>query len=240
MVVLYILGILAALIILLMFVPVGADVAYENGEFSLSAKVCGIAIQILPRPPADGQKEKPEKPKKEKKKKAETDTEAEEKPKKKRSLPFNKDEILALAKLAVKSLGKFGKVGVDRFMLHFISAGDDPYNTVMTYNYANAALSALAPLCRESFIVKSSDVWTDIDFMAEKPMIDFGLGIFIRIGQVFRVAFALLFGAIGILIKNRIRLRRERKAAAAEKTAELPENQEEIIKDNTQENERMN
>lgn len=71
MVALIILGAIALVITLIMLVPVGADVGYESGELRLSAKVCGMLLQLLPKPPADESKPpKKKKPKKEKKPKA--------------------------------------------------------------------------------------------------------------------------------------------------------------------------
>jgi len=201
---LIVLGVIIGIIALIMIIPVGADVGYENGELRVSAKVCGILLKLLPKEPVDESK-----PKKEKKPK-EPKPGQEEKPKKKLNLQLNKDEILGLVKAVLRGFGKFGKLTVDRFMLHYVAAGKDPYATAMTYNYVNAALSSLAPVCEERFIVKDCDIWTNIDFAEEKTRIDFGLCVVIRIGQVFRMAFAILFGALGILIKNKFRLLKEK------------------------------
>ena len=213
MVWLIVLGIIAGIIALIMLIPVGADIGYENGQLTLSAKVCGIMLKLLPRSP--GEKSKPrkeKKPKEEKKKQEQEQTPNQEtKPKKKLNLQLNRDEILALVKTVLRGFGKFGKLTVDRFMLHYVAAGKDPYTTAMTYNYVNAALSSLAPICAERFIVKDCDVWTNIDFTNDQTSIDFGLCVVIRIGQVFRMAFAILFGALWILIKNKLRLRKERR-----------------------------
>ena len=83
----------------------------------------------------------------------------------------------------------------------------------MTYNYVNAALSGLAPVCAQSFKVKNDvDVWTNIDFTGEKMFIEAEISISLRIVQLLKVALVFAFGALAVLIKNRIRLRRERKA----------------------------
>ena len=58
---LIILGVIIAIIVAIMLVPVGADVAYEGGELRLSAKVCGVLLQLIPKPPADETKPKKEK-----------------------------------------------------------------------------------------------------------------------------------------------------------------------------------
>ncbi len=46
MVALIILGAIALVITLIMLVPVGADVGYESGELRLSAKVCGMLLEM--------------------------------------------------------------------------------------------------------------------------------------------------------------------------------------------------
>ena len=60
---LIIIGIIALIIFLIMMIPVGADIGYENGQLSLSAKVMGLFLQILPK------EEKEKKPKKRKNRK---------------------------------------------------------------------------------------------------------------------------------------------------------------------------
>ena len=115
----------------------------------------------------------------------------------------------------LKGVGKFGKVTVNKFMLHYAAAGDDPYDTVVTYNYVNAALSTLIPICEEKFIVKDSDFKTDIDFTAEKTKVDVELCATIRLAQVMHMLFAIAFGALGVLIQNKRRLRREKKQGIA-------------------------
>ena len=44
---LIILGVIVAIIVAIMLVPVGADVAYEGGKLRLSAKVCGVLLLSL-------------------------------------------------------------------------------------------------------------------------------------------------------------------------------------------------
>ena len=169
-------------------------------------------LQLIPRPPrSEEKKPKEKKPKKEKKKK-EPRPEEEKKPKKKLELDFNMDEILELVKKALRSFGKFGrKLKVSRFVLHFTAAGRDPYNTAMTFAYVNAALSSLAPICAQRFTVKDCDVWTDVDFVSEKIRLDLGIAVTIRIGQILGVGLGLGFGALWILLKNKIRLKKERR-----------------------------
>ena len=227
MVGLIILGVIVAIIVAIMLVPVGADVAYEGGELRLSAKVCGMLLQLIPKPPADETKpkkeKKPKKPKKKKKQPEEQAQTGEEKPKKKLDLDFSMDEILGLVKSVLRGLGRFGrKLSVDRFLLHYTAAGKDPYNTAMTFGYVNGALTTLAPICRRTFDAKDVDVWTDVDFTTEKTKVDFGVALTIRIGQIFGVVFTILFGALGIIIKHKFRKFKEKRA---NKKAGIPDNE---------------
>ena len=239
MVGLIILGVIIAIIVAIMLVPVGADVAYEGGELRLSAKVCGMLLQLIPKPPADETKpkkeKKPKKPKKQKKQPEEQAQTGEEKPKKKLNLDFSMDEVMGLVKSVLRGLGRFGrKLSVDRFLLHYTAAGKDPYNTAMTFGYVNGALTTLAPICRRSFDAKDVDVWTDVDFTTEKTKVDFGVALTIRIGQIFGVVFTILFGALGILIKHKFRKFKEKrankKAGIPDNEGTAAENKEEITK----------
>lgn len=203
------LGIFLTILVLVMFIPVGIDGEYIAGNYKLAAKISFFRLQLLPQ--------KPQKPKKEKKAKkqpdsAEASPQEPKKQKKKLSLSFNREEIFSLIKHALKAVGKFGgHINVDRFLLHYTAAGKDPYDTAQTFGYVNAALSSLAPICAKRYKVKDCDVWTRIDFLEEKMSLDFALALSIRIGQILSVAFALLYRAAIIFIKNKLRLRKERR-----------------------------
>ena len=214
MLALKIIGIIVAIIALIMLIPVGADISYIGGQFGLSAKMCGVLLQLFPKPEADPnapkKEKKPKKPKKEKKKKESKPAEnadGAQKPKKKLKLSFTKEELFLLVKKVLRRFGRFGrKFRVDRFLLHYTAAGDDPYDTAVTYGYVNATLSALAPMCRERFDVRDCDVWTDIDFSKEKLELDFAVAFSIRIGAFFGLIFGIVGSALGVLIKNQCRL----------------------------------
>ncbi len=226
-----ILGIIVLLITLIMLIPIGADIAYEGGEMKVSAKIAGVLLQILPKEPED--ESKPPKEKKAKKEKKPKETEADgEKPKKKINLDFTFDEIMELLKKVLKGFGILGrKFRVDRFLLDYTAAGDDPYQTAVIFGYVNAALNTLAPICSQRFDVKDLYVRTDVDFTAEKTVLEFGIALTIRIGAIFRMVFTILFGALGVLIKNKFRHLKEK--LAAKLRGEKSEPQENITENNT-------
>ena len=192
-----------------MLVPIGADIAYEGGELRVSAKAAGVLFQIFPKNPEDESK-----PHKEKKPKKEKKTEnGEKKPGKKINLDFTFDEIMTLLKKVLNGFGILGKkFRVDRFLLDYTAVGDDPYQTAVVFGNVNAALNILAPICAQRFDVNDLYVRTDVDFTSEKTVLDFGIALTIRIGAIFRMVFAILFGALGVLIRNKLRHLKEKLA----------------------------
>ncbi len=238
---LIVLGVIVLIIAGIMLIPIGADLGYEGGQLHVSAKVCGVLLQLIPKKPGEDKPPKQKKPKRIKKKKNPPD--GTEKPKKKPKLSFSGEEILSLVKSVLRSFGRFGRAfKVDRFLLDYTAAGPDPYDTAMTYGAVNAALSALAPICRERFRVKDCLVRTDVDFTAESTRLDFGLALTIRIGKIFGLLFSILFSALGLLIRNKLRLAKEKRRA--KKTGGTDADHEIEIETNNQENaqaeERMN
>ncbi len=204
--------IILVLLILLLSLKVGVDVSFLGGVLSLSVKAGPVKIAILPK------KEKPEGEKKEKKKKPEQPEgeAAEEKPKKekKKGPKLMLEDILEIAKLALKALGRFFKsLRMDYLLLHLTTAGPDPYSAVMNYGYFNAALGALLPLLRRVFKIGREDISSQVDFESDKLKIDAGTAITIRIGQILFIALCAAFAFLKWL------LRRRRRAKADEKVA---------------------
>lgn len=237
--VLSVLGLIILVLLLISLVRVGIDAEYIGGSAKVSAKVCGRLIELYPDGPIVEKLKNRHKKEKPKETPPPADKPpAEEKPKKrlKLKLDFTRDEIMALVKKVLHGVGRILTIRVDRFLLHFTAAGDDPYNTALIYGYVNGALSSLAPLCRKKFRVQESDVRTDVDFTADSMSIDAGIAVTMRIGQLFEGLFIIAFGALGILIKNKLRLAKEKRAAKGlSADGENEENKETNI-DKTEEN----
>ena len=197
--VLGVLGLILLILIVLLTIPIGADAEYIGGEFKLSAKACGFLIQLIPK------KKKKDKDKEEGK---------EKKPKKeKKKLELSKEELFELVKKVLRSLKKFGKLTVDRFLLHYTAGGSDPCDTASTLGYVNAAICALEPICSQQFRVREYDLRTEADFTAEKTKIDAALCITLRLWQFVRVGLAAGVGILGIIIRSKRRQRREKRLA---------------------------
>ena len=200
---LIVLGVLTLVLLLIGLTPVGVNASYREGVFRLNAKVWAFRIAVLPRK-KKGEGEKSPKPKTEKKPKA-----GKEKPKKK----WTPEEILGLVKLVLRALGRFGRrLRVELLMFHYRVAGGDPFDAAMRYGYITAALGGVTPLLDRAAAVKKQDLGVEIDFLAEKPVIEGGLTLTIRIGRIVAVA-----AAAGI---EYLKLRKTLKQKQAEKGTE--------------------
>ena len=234
-----ILGVLLALILLILFLPLGVDLGYEGGSFHLSAKLGSVLIQLFPKKPKD----KPEKQDKKKKRKKLEDGEEEKKkkPNKKPGLSLNRDELLEILQQVHFGIKRFNHAWkVDRFVLHYVASGPDPYDTAVFYGKVNAVLSSLAPLCRQRFQVKDCSVWTDVDFTADDFFLELGLAMTITLWRLLGVINRLGFGVLRILLRSKRRRKREEKELKKAGSVQQPaDNTEEIPTETIQEEERM-
>ena len=206
-----ILAVLVGLIALIMLIPIGADIRYEDGVVRVSAKAAGKNIQLIPKKKTEP---KPEKPKEEKPKpeKPEKEKPRKQKKEKERSIPFNAEEILEILKSILRRFGRFGKkFKVDRFVLHWIAAGRDPYIVARVFAVVNAGLSELAPICGQRFHCKDSSVWTDIDFVRDDMFFEFGITTTIRIGQIVSTGIGIGFDVVKTFLRSKRRVKREAK-----------------------------
>ena len=128
-------------------------------------------------------------------------------------------------------LGHFGhKLRVDRFVLHLLVAGNDPYNVAMAYGKINAWLSGVAPMCKK-LNPRNSDVWTAVDFTRDWPDCEFAIAMSFRIGLIFAVVFRIGFGALKVLLRRKKRIKQQKKEAAQNPPSAEIENHEQTIQD---------
>ena len=207
MLVLKILLIIALIIFLIGRITAGIDLRYVGGKLTISLKICGLLKKIYPREKKPSKKEKEEKKEEKEQKPKEEKPKKDKKPKKKKEGPglmISGDELIELLKKLLEGLGKFSKgINVDHFLLHLVVSGKDPYNTARIFAYINALLSSLAPVCAQRFRCKDHDVWTDIDFNSGKWLTDVEIAVVLRVGAVFAMLNTVLFGVLGILIRNK-------------------------------------
>ena len=166
-----ILAVIAAILLLLLFTPLGVSVDYSAGQLKAAARVMCFDLQVYPKPEKEPKPEKAEAAKKEK------------------APLVTKDMLPDLLRLAVRTLSRFRrKLTVNRFVLHVTVGGTDPYNTVMTYGVLNYAVATVGGAAGHAFNVKSSDVQTGVDFSSESSTLEAGITITINLARIIAVA----------------------------------------------------
>lgn len=215
MLALKIIGILFLICFLIGRIRVGADFSVMDGRIALSAKLCGISLQLIPRRKKK-KKKIPAQPEEStggeetQKKKKEKKTAGQKKKKK----PFFKLDIYDIRELlsaVVKGLKKFGSgFNCERLLIDFTCSFRDPYTTAKVFAYVNAFLSAFAPVFEEKNNCRDCRVNTQLDFNSTWPKLDFGICVTFRIGAAFGMVFSILFKAIWIFLKIIFRFLRMR------------------------------
>ena len=217
-----ILAVLAALILLVFFLPYGVDVGYADEVLRVGIKAGPIRVWLLPKKPlTEKQKQRAEakKVKKEerraakaaKKAAAAKDKEINDavtvKPKPK--LDF--DTIVALLRMGSHAIRRFFRsFTVNFFQLHYTVACRDPYDTAIQYGMACAAAEALPALAGKKIRVLRRDIEIGADYTSEEPVIAVRIVLSLQLFRLVHLAVAL-----GVeFLKWKINSRREEPAAA--------------------------
>ena len=199
-------------------IKIGLSADYTSGAFSLSVKFAWLKYRLLPKTEAAASEAVSEDVKK--------PSSSPQKNKKKKEREFHlrlgNDELLSMLKKVFNGIGKFNKgINVERFVLHFVAGGFDPYDTTRIFGFVNSLLCTLAPVCANRFNCKDLSVSTAIDYNREEMQCDFGLDVTVRIGIIFAMINTMLFGILGIAIKNKLYWRRLKKKDPEEYEFEL-------------------
>lgn len=211
--------IILAVILLLLFMPVGVDAAYLGGNFTLAAKIGFLRLNLVPGKGHKEKKPKKEKPEKEKKQKKKKEK-AKDKPKRK----LTKDDILSIAKIALKMLGRFRrKLCFDELMLHLTVAMDDPCDTVTRYGQINAAISGLLPPLHKAFRIRKEDIGTAMDFFGDRMSADAKVTATLRIWEILYIVICAGAASLVWWLRRRRRIKKEEKAQKRVNSKNKPE-----------------
>lgn len=160
----------------------GVDASYIGGELRVRLRVGLLRLQLLPPPAKKAAGSGQGKEKKEGKSRPKRE-------KKKSGMKLRAGDILDIAGIALKALGRFRRcLYLRELMLHLTVASDDPYDTAVRYGYINTALGTLLPLFRRAFRVGHEDIGVAMSFESEKMSADARLEATLRIGQILRIA----------------------------------------------------
>ena len=219
---LIVIGCILLFFIFLLSIKFKITIGYSE-EISLTVKVLGIKIRILPAKSKKGPqsmspkkakkiREKLLKKKKKKneasRKKAAAKAEAKEhpQPKQKKSL----SEILYIIKLVRALVAKvikkfFGHLRIDIARIKVNVATGDAASTAIAYGAVTQAINLLFPVLQQIKNFKlpdDSEIDVRADFVSDSMTMDLELSFSLRIWHLFSVAFGALGTLIGFLIKN--------------------------------------
>lgn len=181
----FVLGIIAAVFVLIGCIPVGVDARYHENALALRLKIGFFTMQVLPAKP----KKKKAAPKKEKS--APKNAAAKPaKPKKQFQMPkLTLQDILALADLACDTLGNLRrKLRVEVLVLHVTLGGSDPAKAAILYGRAWALIGMLNPKLEQLFVIKKRDIQPVLDYNEKEMKVDAHLALTITIGRAISLA----------------------------------------------------
>lgn len=183
-----------AVLLLLLFLPVTVEAAYQE-ELTLKIRYLFFRFLVLP---AKTKEEAEDKSPKEKKEKVKEETD-----KKKKKITLDSVlEILELAKQALSSLrdplGWFlRKIRYRNLWFHIMVCQEDAHQTALRYGQVQAIFHSVFSLLRSCMDIQTTDIQIDADFIGEEE--HFSGGIKVKIRPLYAFIFAFWFaGSFGI------------------------------------------
>ena len=222
MVALWILGILLALILLVLFLRVGVRIAFGD-ELRVTAVAGPLRLQIVPRPQR--------KPKKEKKPKEKSEKKPQEAPQEKKKLGLTPGDIRSALPYLWQSLkGALRKtrqrLRVAPLRLSLVLGGEpDPAASAETYGWISAAVWTFMPRLEELMRIPDPYIHLDVDYSAAETRAEGEVGLSFQIRDLFAIGFA--FGIP--VLKCLLRWRKEKKLREEAQKAENPEKPQEPV-----------
>lgn len=215
---LWILGVLAALIVLLCWTRVGVHAAFYAGALTLDVKIGLLHIRILP---AKKKKEKAAKASKE------AEKTVEEKPKKPRaplmkpSLADIKDAVHTLAPPLKRALSRTRRgIRIHPLQLSITVGGrEDPASAAELYGYLHAGVWTGMPVLEQWLVIPAPYIHIGIDFDAVDAAAEGELGVSARIGTLLVAALGVGIPALRWFLRYQKKHKQQTPAQAPEHAA---------------------
>lgn len=163
--------IILAVIILILLIPVGADVSYLAGSPAIRLKVGFVGIRVFPGKELTDEERASKIAKRERKKakkaarkaqKVKKEEEPESEPEKQR-LKLKREDIFQIARLGLDIMSRFRKcLSIDVLHLKIVVSSEDPFDSVMRYGRLNAAVGTILPSLHRTFKIKEERIETDL------------------------------------------------------------------------------
>lgn len=184
----YTLLIVLAALMLLLAVPVGVVIRWEE-SLTLKLKIGFLKLQLLPRKKPASEKKTARKGKSP----AAPTKRAGSKPTRQQIL-YSIDPIAALV---ADLLSRFRRgLRFDPLRIHVEVAGEDPADTAVLYGKLYAAVAALMPALTEAVTVRRQDIQITLNFDRTQWMVSADVGISMRLWHLIGILFRLMFGGV--------------------------------------------
>ena len=204
-VVVWILGVLAALLLLLCLTRVGAQVVLKDGSATVDVKVSVFRIRVYPK------KEKPETKKKDKKKKSKEKGKGSSKIFQKPSLEDIKDAAKTLWPPLKKAVGRVRRgIRIHPLDLSLTLGGQEqPDKTAELYGYLHSGMWTVMPVLEEGLDIPDPHLHIGIDFTAIQTVVEGELGVTARIGTLLRAGLTVGIPALRWFLKYRKKMKQQ-------------------------------
>ena len=225
-VLLWILGVLAALIVLLCLTRVGVHAVFRGGDAVIRARFGPFRFRVYPPKEKKTKSDKPKKEKKEKKQKPPKEKPKGEKKKPKIGLEDIKDAVRTLWLPLKRALGRTRRgIRVDPLDLSVtVGGGEDPAAAAELYGYLHAGVWTGMPVLERLLVIPDPHIHIGIDFDRAQTEASGEAGISIRIGTLLGVGLGVGIPALKWFLRFQKKQKQqsavpEKEAPAAEHTA---------------------
>lgn len=190
--------VIAAVLVLLLLLPVGAALEYGEDGVTAQLLIGFVRLRLFPRPPVKRKKTRNKTRKAEKSVKQSKQQKPEEK--KGGKLPL----LMEMLRVGIDFLGAFRRrLLVRRLTLRLTYGGADPAATAIRYGQSCAAAHALLPLIDQVFRVRRQDVRLVYDPAEPELSVYVHAALTIRVGQLLALAARYGMRALKIVLAKR-------------------------------------
>jgi len=200
-VLLWILGVLAALLLLLCLTRVGAQIVLKDGSATVDVRVSVFRIRVYPK------KETAETEKKEKKPKEKGSKKAVPKP----SLADIKDAVKTLWPPLKKAVGRVRRgIRIDPLDLSLTLGGqEEPDKTAELYGYLHTGMWTVMPVLEAGLDIPDPHLHIGIDFTSAQTAAEGELGLTARIGTLLAAGLTVGIPALRWFLKYRKKMKQQ-------------------------------
>ncbi len=174
--------ILAAVVVLLAILPLGASVSYDAGGPAVRILAGPLKLLVFPRKKKVKEPQKPSE-----KKSGKPKPKAPKKQKPVNTVPKGGSwtDFLPLVQVGLDLLNDLRlKLRVNHLKLHLTMAADDPCDLAVNYGRMNAALAGLLSQLERFLVIQKRDVQVQCDFTGDQTRIVAWLDITITLGRI--------------------------------------------------------